>query len=102
MIPKRKASFVPGLSVNVSSLKTHLGQYLKKVKEGAEVVVLDRQMPVAKLIAFNGEADALSQIAPTLSMKAVLLQMSESDKKRKATRLKRGSSFYLDEDRGSK
>lgn len=102
MNTKKKAPFAAAISANVSTLKTHLGQYLKKVKEGAEVVVLDRQLPVAKLIAFNGEENSLVEVSPTLNLKEVLRQMMESDKKKKAKKLKRDSLFYLNEDRGSK
>ncbi len=102
MRPQRKPPFAASLSANVSTLKTHLGQYLKKVKNGAEVVVLDRQLPVAKLVAFHGEAEALAEVAPALELKGVLRLMSENDKKRKATKLKRDSLFYLNDDRGFK
>ena len=37
------------ISTNVSTLKTHLGRYLKTVKHGQEVIVYDRQLPVAAM-----------------------------------------------------
>jgi len=88
------------ISANVSTLKTHLGRYLKRVKEGAEVIVLDRQLPVAKLIAFQVGEEPLLETAASVSWKEVLRQMSENDKRRKATKLKKDSLSYLEDDRG--
>jgi len=36
--------------VNVSTLKNQLSRYLKFVKKGEEIVVMDRRQPVAKLV----------------------------------------------------
>jgi prevent-host-death family protein len=37
-------------SANVAAFKAHLGEYLRVVKNGGEVIVMDRQTPVARLI----------------------------------------------------
>ena len=42
-------------SVNVSELKAKLSQYLRVVKAGREVVVLDRNLPIARLVSVGGE-----------------------------------------------
>lgn len=88
-------------TANVSTLKTHLGHFLRKVKAGAEVTVLDRQLPVAKLIAFSGDNDVLLETAPTLSWAEAIQKLRANDKQKKATKLKHDSLYYLNEDRGS-
>jgi prevent-host-death family protein len=40
-------------SANVATFKAHLGEYLRVVKNGGEVIVMDRQTPVARLIPYQ-------------------------------------------------
>lgn len=42
-------------SVNVAELKNQLSKYLTFVKSGEEVVIRDRNLPVAKLVPFSAE-----------------------------------------------
>jgi len=42
-------------SVNVAKLKNELSKYLSFAKEGEEIVVRDRNLPVAKLVPFSAE-----------------------------------------------
>jgi antitoxin (DNA-binding transcriptional repressor) of toxin-antitoxin stability system len=42
-------------SVNVAVLKDQLSKYLKFAKGGEEVVIRDRNLPVAKLVPFSTE-----------------------------------------------
>ena len=42
-------------SVNVAELKNQLSKYLKFAKEGEEIVIRDRSLPVAKLVPFSAE-----------------------------------------------
>jgi prevent-host-death family protein len=42
-------------SVNVAELKNRLSKYLTFVRGGEEVVIRDRNLPVAKLVPFSGE-----------------------------------------------
>jgi prevent-host-death family protein len=42
-------------SVNVAELKNRLSKYLTFAKSGEEVVIRDRNLPVAKLVPFNSE-----------------------------------------------
>ncbi|MBV9434887.1 MAG: type II toxin-antitoxin system prevent-host-death family antitoxin [Acidobacteria bacterium] len=42
-------------SVNVAELKNQLSKYLRLVRIGKEIVIRDRNLPVAKLVPFNGE-----------------------------------------------
>jgi prevent-host-death family protein len=41
-------------AIGVAELKTHLSHYLDQVKGGAEVVVTERGVPVAKLVPLRG------------------------------------------------
>ena len=42
-------------SVNVARLKDRLSEYLRMAKNGEEVVIRDRNLPVAKLVPFKAE-----------------------------------------------
>jgi prevent-host-death family protein len=42
-------------SVNVAELKNHLSKYLTFAKGGEEIVIRDRNLPVAKLIPFSSD-----------------------------------------------
>lgn len=42
-------------SVNVAELKNQLSKYLSFAKEGEEIVIRDRNLPVAKLVPFSAE-----------------------------------------------
>ena len=42
-------------SVDVRELKIRLGRYLRFAKRGGEVVIRDRNLPVAKLVPFSPE-----------------------------------------------
>lgn len=43
------------VSVNVAELKNRLSKYLTFVKGGAEVLIRDRNLPVAKLVPFSAD-----------------------------------------------
>lgn len=45
-------------TVSVSELKAHLSRYLREVRRGGEVQVLDRGRPVARLTALASDPDA--------------------------------------------
>jgi prevent-host-death family protein len=49
-------------STNVSDLRNRLTQYLKEVRAGEEIIVRDRQRPIAKIVPFTiddeGQNDA--------------------------------------------
>jgi prevent-host-death family protein len=42
-------------SVNVAELKNSLSKYLRFAKGGEEIVIRDRNLPVAKLVPFSAE-----------------------------------------------
>jgi prevent-host-death family protein len=44
-------------STNISDLRNRLTQYLKEVRAGEEIIVRDRQRPIAKIVPFTIEDD---------------------------------------------
>lgn len=42
-------------SVNVAELKNRLSKYLAFAKDGEEIVIRDRNLPVAKLVPFSAD-----------------------------------------------
>lgn len=47
----------------ISQLKNHLSRYLRKVRSGASILVLDRDEPVARLEAVTGGAAPSERLA---------------------------------------
>jgi prevent-host-death family protein len=46
-------------STNIADLRNHLTRYLQEVRAGEEIVVRDRQRPIAKIVPFTiDEEDA--------------------------------------------
>jgi prevent-host-death family protein len=48
--------------VNIAQLKARLSYYLRAVRDGAEIIVKDRDTPVAKLVACKPRKPKLSVI----------------------------------------
>ena len=42
-------------SVNIAELKNRLSRYLTFAKGGEEIIIRDRNLPVAKLVPFSGD-----------------------------------------------
>jgi prevent-host-death family protein len=49
-------------SVNVAELKNQLSKYLTFAKSGEEIIIRDRNLPVAKLVPFSAEAVAEEEL----------------------------------------
>jgi len=49
-------------SVNVAELKNQLSRYLTFAKGGEEIVIRDRNVPVAKLVPFSAEEAAEEEL----------------------------------------
>ena len=49
--PKQKTILVTMSTVSISELKANLSRYLREVRRGGEVQVLDRGAPVARLVS---------------------------------------------------
>ena len=44
-------------STNIADLRNRLTQYLKEVRAGEEIIVRDRQRPIAKIVPFTVDED---------------------------------------------
>ena len=44
-------------STNIAALRNHLTQYLREVRAGEEIIVRDRQRPIAKIVPFTVDGD---------------------------------------------
>lgn len=44
-------------STNIADLRNRLTQYLQEVRAGEEIIVRDRQRPIAKIVPFSVEND---------------------------------------------
>lgn len=84
--------------VNISSLKTFLGKYLKKVRSGEEVIVLDRQQPIAKLISYKGDDSSIVVHPPTRSRE----ELNQILRKIKKSKDASDSLSFLLQDRGDR
>jgi prevent-host-death family protein len=59
-------------STNIADLRNRLTQYLKEVRAGEEIVVRDRQRPIAKIVPFtvdDEDADDAALVAAGLMRK---------------------------------
>lgn len=59
------------IPVNIATLKAKLSFYLGRVKQGNEVLVMDRNTPVARLVPSAGGAQSLVLIEPKKSPAAL-------------------------------
>ena len=59
-------------TTNIADLRNHLTRYLKEVRAGEEIVIRDRQLPIAKIVplAHYDEAEESALVASGLMRKA--------------------------------
>ena len=50
-------------STNIADLRNRLTQYLREVRAGEEIVVRDRQRPIAKIVPFTVDDDDADEAA---------------------------------------
>ena len=50
-------------STNIADLRNRLTQYLQEVRAGEEIVVRDRQRPIAKIVPFSVDEDDAEDVA---------------------------------------
>ena len=50
-------------STNIADLRNHLTKYLKEVRAGEEIVVRDRQRPIARIVPFTVDDDDMDDAA---------------------------------------
>lgn len=63
---------------NISKLKAELSKYLRFVRQGEEVLILDRDQAVAKIVPVASQ-DELHIIEPKVDLKAVIESMKPRD-----------------------
>ena len=54
------------MTVNIARLKNHLSAYVQRVRAGEEIIIRDRNLPVAKLVplsAAEASAEELAMVA---------------------------------------
>jgi prevent-host-death family protein len=51
-------------SVNIAELKNRLSKYLTFAKHGEEVIIRDRNLPVAKLVPFSSDEASEEELLP--------------------------------------
>lgn len=42
-------------SVNIAALKNHLSSYLNQVREGEEILIKDRNVPIARIVPLSAD-----------------------------------------------
>ncbi len=57
------------LEVNISELKARLSHYVRLAENGEEVLVKDRDRPVARLARVSGRPSRMETIPPRISLK---------------------------------
>jgi prevent-host-death family protein len=60
-------------NVGIAELKAHLSRYLKGVRRGHSVVVLDRNEPIARVVPYDRGSGALKVRAPLRGLHDVAL-----------------------------
>lgn len=61
------------MTANIATLKNNLSRFLKSVQAGEEVIVLDRDRPVARLVPFRNEAGTPRKVRGTAAQDAARL-----------------------------
>jgi prevent-host-death family protein len=79
--------------VRIADLKDHLSHHLRAVEAGAEVVVTDRERPIAKIVPMPPDGPRADIVAPARDFAAV------RDRRRPRTELGRSSTDLLLDDR---
>ena len=55
--------------VKIGELKNRLSAYLRAVRKGQEIVIKDRETPIARLVPYERARNRLEVIPPTRSLK---------------------------------
>ena len=61
----KKSSLKAENQVNIATLKAQLAKYLRMVRGGEEIIILDHKMPIAKIVPLDADtSDPLEMIKP--------------------------------------
>ena len=63
-------------SVNIAALKNHLSSYLNRVREGEEILIRDRNVPIAKIVPLSADDSDAEEIALAAAGKLKLRQQT--------------------------
>jgi antitoxin (DNA-binding transcriptional repressor) of toxin-antitoxin stability system len=63
----------PEYRVGVAELKAQLSSHLRAVRRGREIVVCDRDTPIARLMPLGGEGESLPVRVPVRALRDVVL-----------------------------
>jgi prevent-host-death family protein len=63
----------PGRTVRVAQLKARLSEYLRTVRRGYPVTVLDRDTPIARLVPVESASESLPTRKPLRSLREIEL-----------------------------
>jgi prevent-host-death family protein len=55
--------------IGIAEIKGKLSEYLRIVRRGGEVVIKDRETPIARLVPFEESRPRLETTPPTMSLK---------------------------------
>jgi prevent-host-death family protein len=83
-------------AVKIAELKDSLSEHLRSVERGGEVVVSDRNRPIARIVPFDDDERALTIDEPSVAFKTV-----RSKRFRRST-LRVRSSVLLAVERGER
>ena len=89
-------------SANIADLRNRLTQYLKEVRAGGEIIVRDRQRPIAKIVPLTVDdesAEEVALVAAGLMRKAERPLSPSFWKTRRATMTARTAADAVSEDR---
>jgi prevent-host-death family protein len=51
-------------TVRIADLKSRLSEYLRKVRRGGSLTVLDRDTPIARIVPYEGDSASLKVRSP--------------------------------------
>lgn len=60
------------ITVGIREAKVHLSRIMKKVQQGAEIIVTDRGKPVGKIVPFHRQGLSLTQRIAELELRGII------------------------------
>src|SRR5436190_23466723 len=92
---------IPMRSTNIADLRNRLTHYLREVRAGEEIVVRDRQRPIAKIVplTIDDDADDVALVAAGLMRKAQRPLPAAFWRTRRAALTVRAAAGAVSEDR---
>jgi antitoxin (DNA-binding transcriptional repressor) of toxin-antitoxin stability system len=85
-------------SVNIAEFKAKMGKFLRLVRSGVEVILLDRNHPIAKVTPFSKEQETKVSVRKPIQDPKELRNLSFTPRKGRRT----DSVSFLLEDRKSR